>query len=439
MRKSCVHLYFLLAAVGCAATGNRTAVRAPLDADSEIRLDVARRAPSLDVEAVSVIGPGEISIPLELRRGHVGPDQLGQRLLASGRIPAGGYSGFQLKLRGVDEPVRAEDPFDAAAGRAQIRVLEIRPGPDLAVHSPSKTLAQLTGFCVDSDQHDLTLFDKRARVVSEVLPTGRGPSGLALDSVLNRAFVALAGEDRVDVVDVASSSTLAHIRLSLGDAPRDVALSPDRRLLVAANARSNSISFLDANSWIELSRVPAGEEPSWILIDRRGSRAYVSNLRSSSITVLDLVTRSVVTTLPTDDRPLRAQLDRAGARLYVAALGSASLNVYSLPDLALQKRVYVGLGVSGFKVDAATDLIYVAHRDEPRLAVYDAFSFIPVDSVRLPDAASEMAIDDAENAMFAILPDSRAVAVVDLNRRRVVSIFDTGDGPRTCALNGERN
>jgi hypothetical protein len=113
--------------------------------------------------------------------------------------------------------------------------------------------------------------------------------------------------------------------------------------------------------------------------------------------------------------------------------------VHSLPDLALQKRVYVGLGVSALKVDAASDLVYVGHRDESRLVVYDPFSFIPVDSVQLPDSAGEMAIDDAENALFVLLPETRSLAVVDLNRRRLLSVLDLGDGPRMCALMGERN
>ncbi len=441
MRNLCIRMQFVLAVLGCAA-GQRAALRAPLDSESEVRIELRRPAPGLklDVDTVDVLTSDGVGIPLELRQSRVGSDQRGERLLASGRIPPGHYSGFTIRLHGHDEPpLHADAPFTAVAGKTTVLAAELAAGGVVTAQVPAKTLPQLTGWCAETAQHDLTIFDRRARIVTEVFPTGRWPSGIALDPVQNRAFVALEGEDVVDVIDVASSTVLARIRLSIGDAPRDVAVTPDRRVLITANAGSKSISFLDATSWIDIGRLAVGEEPGWVLIDRRGIRAYVSNARSSSITVIDIPTHAVVATLTTDDRPLRAQFDRSGARLYVATQGSAYLSVYSLPDLALQKRVYVGLGVSALKVDSATDLVYVGHRDESRLVVYDPFSFIPVDSVDLPDAAGEMAIDDAENTLFVILPETRSLAVVDLNRRRLLSIIDLGDGPRTCALMGERN
>lgn len=441
MRRSCVHLQIVLTFLGCAG-GQRVSSRPPLDVESELRIEVRRPPPNvkLDVEAVSAIAAGGTEIALELRHSRIGADQRGERLLASGRIPAGLYSGFVIRMHALDEPpIRADAPFTAVAGRATVLAAEIRPGPSIAAQVAGRALPQLTGMCVETAQHDVTVFDRRARVVTEVLPTGRGPSGIAMDPVQNRAYVAVEGEDLVEVIDILSSAVLARVRLSVGDGPRDVALTPDRRVLITANAGSRTISFLDASTWIELGRVPAGEEPGWALVGRRGLRVYVSNVRSSSLTVVDIATRSLVTTLATDDRPLRPQIDRSGNRLYVAAEGSAYLSVYSIPDFALQKRVYVGLGVSALKVDLTTDLIYVGHRDESRLVVYDPFSFIPVDAVDLPDAAGEMAIDDAENVLFVVLPETRSLAAVDLNRRRLLSLLDLGDGPRTCALIGERN
>lgn len=437
-----MYAQLVLVLAGCALVGRGATMREPLDTESEVRLEIRQPPPDvrLDVESVAAVGVDGVGIPLELRHSRIAADQRGERLLAAGRIPPGRYSGFLIRLRGLEEkPLRVEVPFTAIAGRAIVLAAEVGAGPVVTALTPAKTLPQLTGWCAETSQHDLAIFDRRARILTEVLPTGRSPSRVALDAVQNRAFVALAGEDAVDVIDVASSTTLARIRLSVGDGPRDVALTPDRRVLITANAASRTISFLDATSWVELTRLPAGEEPAWALIDRQGIRAYVSNTRSNTITVLDVATRSVAATIATDDRPLRVQLDRTGARLYVAAQGSAYLSVYSLPELAVQKRVYVGLGVSALKIDPATDLIYVGHRDEARLIVYDPFSFIPVDSVQLPDAAGEMAIDDAENALFVILPEARSLAVVDLNRRKLLSMLDLGDGPRTCALMGERN
>src|SRR6185436_13422369 len=92
--------------------------------------------------------------------------------------------------------------------------------------SPARALPALTGYC-STAVHELTAFDKRSRQISEVIPTGRAPWGLALDPLRNRAYVALSGEDRILVLDIITGDRIADVRLQPGDAPRDLAFTPD--------------------------------------------------------------------------------------------------------------------------------------------------------------------------------------------------------------------
>ena len=83
--------------------------------------------------------------------------------------------------------------------------------------------------------------------------------------------------------------------------------------------------------------------------------------------------------------------------------------------------------------------VLIVSKLERRLAVYDPALFIPVDQVELPGAPGRMVVDDAENALFVALPESREVAVVDLGRRRVVARIELPDEPHAVAVVGERN
>jgi hypothetical protein len=49
-----------------------------------------------------------------------------------------------------------------------------------------------------------------------------------------------------------------------------------------------------------------------------------------------------------------------------------------------------------------------------------------------------MAIDGDERLLFAVIPDSAQVAVVDLVGRRLVGRIELGDGPYDVALARER-
>jgi hypothetical protein len=321
---------------------------------------------------------------------------------------------------------------------------------------PARPGVERTGLVSNTAGSSLTVFDRLARRVTGLVPTGAGPQGLAFDVRVARAYVALSGEDSIDVIDVAAGRSINRIRLAGGDRPRDLALTPDGKLLVVVNPGSRTAAFVDPIASIEVGRVAVGDDPTALVLDRSATRAYVLNRRGNprnlaapmaisalsspgGITVLDLPNRAVAATLTTDPEPVRAAVNRGGTALYVVCAGSQFMSVYSLPDLALVNRIFVGLGTRYVKVDPRTDLIYVGGTVERELHVFDPYSALPVDDFPLPDAVWWAAIDDLENALFALLPERRAVGVVDLTSRKTLSVIEVGSEPYAVVLSGERN
>jgi YVTN family beta-propeller protein len=196
---------------------------------------------------------------------------------------------------------------------------------------------------------------------------------------------------------------------------------------------------VDAVSTQELARVLVGDAPWSIVLQRGGNRAFVLNRRSNNFTVIDLGTRQAIATVPTDPEPLFAQVSRDGKRLYVIHAGSPYMTEYALPGLTVSKKIRVGLGATAIKLDSRTDLIYIGYADIGRIEVYDSFSALPVDAFDVPDWVSQMAIDDTQDQLFALMPALRAVAVVDLTSRRVLSVIDVSGNPYEVKLAAERN
>jgi YVTN family beta-propeller protein len=412
------------------------------------------------------VGAGGEEIALEpLRRELSIGDHRYPVLLARGRIAAGQYAGFALRgrglaagtapdLRGAEAGTKAgavpearvEFAFTALPRRTTLVFLSPRPGPPgepgvaftaaAADRSRAGATTSVLGYASIPDSHHLAIFDKRAARLVGVVPTGRAPQGIAVDPVSNRAFVALSGEDAVSIFDLAAEEELARVRLSPGDAPGELALTPDRSLLVVVNARSDTVSLVDPRSGVELHRLPTGEEPRALLMDRGGRGAYVLNYRSNTMTVLDLVGRSVVSTVATEEGPLRAQASRAGDRLYVVHEGSPNLVVYRLPDLTVLARAFVGLDAQALKVDPRTGLIYVA--GERRVQVLDPTSLVAVHSFEVGGAVSYLAIDDGANRLVLVIPSRRALAFAEVGGRPLPMTLEFGAAPGFVALVGER-
>jgi YVTN family beta-propeller protein len=455
--------------VGCQLRARAPATLPPLGAEGEVRIyvqpfpaDAARLA--LSIAGLSAVRTDGTAVPLEVRLPELSGAGTHQRLVAIGRVPPGGYTGVALQIaratlagdeRAADllppgEPVRVSVPFRAERGRAIVLQLALGRGQADAqafrfdgafsgiALAPEASAAQLAGYCSVPSLAGLSIFDRRARGVNGVLPTGRQPLGLALDAAAQRVYVALGAEDQVQVLDSVTGEEVRRIPLRGGDEPREVALTPDARLLVVVNAGSNSVSFVDTESASVVANAQTGEQPSSLLLDAAGRRAYVLNRRSASMTVLDVPNRAVVATVQTDPEPLRTDLSRDGTRLYLVARGSAYLTVFSVPELAVVRTVFLGLGAGAVRVDPRTDLVYVGRMDEGRIQVFDPLAALPVESIAVPGPVSYLALDRIENTLVAILPTRSQLAFVDVTRKRFVGALDVGDEPFQVVLVGER-
>lgn len=461
-------LLLLAPLAACQAHVHAAAGVPPLGDEAEVFVYLRPLPPEaerlgFEIASLDAVGADGAEVPLHVRmpsvaRAHVA----GERLLAWGRVPPGDYTGLAVHVSRATlageagpadlvvpaEPARADLSFAAGRGAAVVVALELRYPPSLertfrfapafAAAIPDRVVPDAAALCANAGMASVTVLDRRAHRISAVVPTAGSPRAVVLDRAARRAYVAVAGAAEVEALDLASGASLGVARLSPGDEPADVALTPDGRTLVVADEGSGVVSFVDPASLAEVKRVPAGDAPSAVLLDREGRRAYVLSRRSATLTVLDVANRAVVTTVATDPEPLRAALDAAGRRLYVVAAGSPYMTVLSVPDLAPAGRVFVGLGASGVLVDSRTDLVYVARADERQLQVFDPYSLAPVTFVDVPAPVGFMAIDDAENALWAVMPEARALAVVDLTTRALLATLDVGDAPAALALTGAR-
>jgi len=457
----------LLILGGCQASISR--LRPPLEEEGEVYVYIhpyPQEAERLrfSIEGMSAVSGDGREFPLEVSLREIKPGDLRrQRRLASGRIPPGSYTGFSIKVKKAilkgedgetnllvpDVPVRTDFPFTVIRKRAYVVSVTFHYGesiskgfsfsPVFSALTPAKPILGLAGYVSNTGSNNLTVFDKRLGQVVGVIATGRGPAGMALDQRGRRVYVALSGEDAVEVIDITGGEIINRIRLSHGDRPQEMALTPDGKFLLTVNAGSNTVSFIDALSFFELGRINVGNGPHSILIDpNTGRRAYVFNTLSSTISVLDIPNRGMVTTLSTDPGPLRGQFNRRGDRLYVIHELSNYLTVIDPASLSTLRRFQVRIGMNSIKLDNRTDLVFLGRKNDITVEVYDPLSFVPVDIIRTGGTIAYMTIDGEENNLYLVNEEKKSLMVNNLVRKRIVSEMDVGEGPYWVTMMGER-
>jgi YVTN family beta-propeller protein len=310
--------------------------------------------------------------------------------------------------------------------------------PAFTTTVPPAPLPELTGYLSNHADNTITVFDRRSARIGMMIETGRGPAGLALDQSRLLLYVALTGEDALGVIDVKDNDFIDRIRLTAGDAPHFMVITPDGRTAVTANTGSNTVSIIDLQSRFEVARVPVGNGPEYALMDRAGRLAYVFNRLSNSISVIDIARRAVTGTLPTESGPLYGQLSRKGDRLFVYHDMSPNILAIALDGQTITRRINAGSGVRSLKVNPSTDQIYAGNSFGGIIDIYDPFTLMVSDFLTVDDGVGYMTIDGEENNLLVIHPRTRLLRLINLISKKERGQLDTGAEPYSVVFFGER-
>jgi YVTN family beta-propeller protein len=414
-------------------------------------------------EAVSALWADGASVPLGVRLREVSAAAADRpRLLAAGELPPGAYLGFSVRaasaalrgdagdtaLRSVEAGMSAPFEFRVEAGRPIVVEIELRYresvreefefAPSFAASRPRRPAVDVLGVVTLRDRDAVALFDRVTGQVVQLVATARGPRGLALDSRLRRAYVGCAGEDVVQAIDLSDPRVVVSRRLRSGDEPVAIALTPDGRTLLSANARSGTVSLLDAASLTERARLGVGNRPSYLRIDRNGRRAFVFHEMADAIHVLDLPTATVSAIVASEGGPFRGELDGSGSRLYVIHRASPYLEAFDTATLERVGQVYVGPGATALAVDRRRDRILVGYGDPPRVEVFEALSLLPADSIASGARVEILAEEAQGNNLCMVLASARELRLVRLVGHTVVTIVELPEEPGEVAFLGDR-
>jgi YVTN family beta-propeller protein len=413
--------------------------------------------------SMAAVSESGAEYPLKLALTVIGAPEAGrQRLLASGRLPNGSYTGFVLTIKKAtlksdrgegalvvpDAPVRLHFPFSAARRQASLAWLtlkyedsvtgafEFRPVFSIVV--PSRPIADHAGFVSNSGSDTITVFDKTIMQAVAVIEACAAPAGMALDQPRRRLYVACEADDEILSIDVTTGEVAERTRVSPGDRPKEVALTPDGRTLVTVNSGSNSVSFFDAFSLARQERISVGSGPASVAVEPTGRRAFVFNTLSSSVSVIDVASGSVATTISTDSAPLRGQFNRRGDRLYVIHERSPYMTVLDPRQLTIMTRARLRIGIAALAIDTVRDLVCVGGGEDTTVDFYDPNALMPIYSLRTTAGVSYLAVDAEDNNLYMVNRDTRTVAVAHLANRKLASEIDVGERPYWLSVMGEK-
>ncbi len=141
-------------------------------------------------------------------------------------------------------------------------------------------------------------------------------------------------------IDFVNRRVLGYLKLTKGEMPQDIRISPDGTVFYVADMRADGVFLVDGDAFREIGFIPTGIGAHGLYPSRDGKKLYVANrgthkLRGSphgrgSIAVIDFTTRKVETVwpFPNGGSPDMGNVSADGKRLWLS--GRFDNEVYAI-------------------------------------------------------------------------------------------------------------
>jgi len=204
-----------------------------------------------------------------------------------------------------------------------------------------------------------------------VVPVDSYASALALSPDGGRLYVAsskpqshqLRGHGSISIIDTATFTLIEVIAMQ--SAPDDVSVSPDGSTLYATHYHKNAISAIALESLCR-RMIRLDDAPIDVVASPDGAHVYVTNLHS--VALIDTATYGAES-VPTGKLPRHVDISSDGKRAYVTDFRLNCVSVLDPLDKTVIATVDLGRNPEALALSADEELLYVADRLTPTLAV----------------------------------------------------------------------
>lgn len=219
--------------------------------------------------------------------------------------------------------------------------------------------------------------DKLASGPLASIEVGEHPAHVVVDQAGSRAFVTLAEENAVAVVDLARQEVSQTI--PTGAYPHGLRLSPDGSTAYVANVEDGSVSVLNTAKLTEVARIPVGKAPVQVGFTPDGSQVFVSLRDENKVAVIDTATRKVLGRIDVGRDPIQVFATPDGRFVYVANQGTKeepadTVSVINVATRSVVDTIRTGAGAHGVVVSSDGRSVFVTNIAAGTVSMIDAES-----------------------------------------------------------------
>ncbi len=296
--------------------------------------------------------------------------------------------------------------------------------------------------------HTLYVSDETAGVIHVVdgvrlavdarIPVGQRPRGLGLSPDRRTLYVAVSNDNRLVAVDLRSRRVRV---LAAAPDPDRFAVSPDGARLYVVDDDGAAVATVAAADGRPGRRMVVDGEPEGIAVSPDGRWLVCTSEATGQALVIETATGAVTARLPVGARPRDAAFSTDGRRLWISAEQDATVSAFDTRGFARLGAVDLrtdgapqGTQAVGLAINRAGTRLYVATGRGNRVAEVDAAALKVLRTFDVGVRNWSVALSPDERRLYAANGLSADLTVVDLTSGRTLQTLKLGGRPWGVAV-----
>jgi YVTN family beta-propeller protein len=274
-----------------------------------------------------------------------------------------------------------------------------------------------TAYIANAGADTVNVIDVASGTVTATIPVGYHPIGVAFAPDGATAYVANFNSDTVSVIDVASGTVTNTI--PVGDGPHSVAFTPDGNTAYVTSVNGNTVSVIDVASGTVTATIPVGTIPADVAFTPDGNTAYVTNANDDTVSVIDVASGTVTATIPVGDWAHFVAFTPDGNTAYVTNANSATVSVIDVASGTVTATIPVGDWPTGVAFMPDGNTAYIANHQSDTMSVIDVASGTVTATIPVGDAPHYVAFRPGKNMAYVTNTSGNTVSVIHRYDKRV--------------------
>ncbi len=192
-------------------------------------------------------------------------------------------------------------------------------------------------------------------------------------------------------------------RLKVGGKLTSLALTPDGKTLVAADAATNRLVFVSVEARKVLGAVEVGKGPGPIVILPDGNKTFVADTEEEKVSAADVASQQILSHIEISSKPTALLLKPDGGELFVlSAEGGIATIVDAFHD-NVEQTFPTGQGTAAAVIRRDQSVLYLANAGDGSVTSLDVENRVVLNSTHV----------GTEPRTLALTPDERFLVVAD--------------------------